>query len=369
MKVGFISEFDVENKKAWSGTINFLYKTLSKEYELYPIVIKPSFTQKVFKKITKIIGGGNEDYSFIDQWMNRNAINKKVKTAIDDGVECFFAPAASTVLGVSTISQEYKVVYLSDATYHIMLGYYYEGGSKKNVERHNCAEKNSLMRANTVILSSNWAKNDAINYYGISEDKIKVLCFGANLNDRYKPHALHDVVRILFVGVEWKRKGTDIAIDCVNVLNHSKYGRKFELTIIGLDKPENYNCSDSVKFVGRLNKDNEEQYERMIKYFQESDLFLLPTLAECAGIVFSEAAMYGLPTFTHNTGGVMSYVEDGVTGRGLQLGSTGEDFANAILDMLNKNQYDEWSKNARRKYEKELNWEKWLTSCKKIIEE
>ncbi len=49
-----------------------------------------------------------------------------------------------------------------------------------------------------------------------------------------------------------------------------------------------------------------------------------------------EAAMYGLPAFTHNTGGVMSYVEDGVTGRGLQLGSTGEDFANAILDMLNK---------------------------------
>lgn len=99
--------------------------------------------------------------------MNRNAINKKVKVAIDDGVECFFAPAASTVLGVSTISQEYKVVYLSDATYHMMLGYYYEGGSKQNVERHNCAEKNSLMRANTVILASNWAKNDAINYYRI----------------------------------------------------------------------------------------------------------------------------------------------------------------------------------------------------------
>lgn len=44
------------------------------------------------------------------------------------------------------------------------------------------------MRANTVILFSDWAKNDAINYYVISEDKIKVLCFGANLIDRYKPH-------------------------------------------------------------------------------------------------------------------------------------------------------------------------------------
>lgn len=45
------------------------------------------------------------------------------------------------MLGVSTISQEYKVLYLSDPTYHIMLGYYYEGRSKKNVGSHNYAEK------------------------------------------------------------------------------------------------------------------------------------------------------------------------------------------------------------------------------------
>lgn len=33
-----------------------------------------------------------------------------------------------------------------------------------------------------------------------------------------------------------------------------------QLTIIGLDKPENYNGPDSVNFVGRLNKDNVDQY-------------------------------------------------------------------------------------------------------------
>lgn len=40
MKIGFISEFEVNNKKAWSGTINFLYETLSKRirtYEQQPI--------------------------------------------------------------------------------------------------------------------------------------------------------------------------------------------------------------------------------------------------------------------------------------------------------------------------------------------
>ena len=48
MKAGFISEFEVNNKKAWSGTINFLYETLYKEYELYPIVVKQTFVQKMF---------------------------------------------------------------------------------------------------------------------------------------------------------------------------------------------------------------------------------------------------------------------------------------------------------------------------------
>lgn len=329
------------------------------------MVIKPTFIQKCFRKIMK----WGVDYTRIDILAYRKKINTMVRNAINDGVECFFAPAASSVLGVSNIPQKYKVVYLSDSTYHNMLGYYFDGGSKINIDRHNRNEKNSLLRANKIILASEWAKNDAISYYGIQENKIDVLCFGANLQDRYiASHTLHKVIRILFVGVEWERKGADLAIDCIDILNRSgKY--KFELTIIGLDKPKHYSDSDAVHFVGRLYKDDVEQYEKMIQYYQESDLFLLPTRAECAGIVFSEAAMYGLPSFTHNTGGVMSYVKDGITGRGLKLGSTAKDFADAILEMLNQNKYEEWSKNARKYYEEELNWGVWLARCKEIIEE
>lgn len=54
MEAGFISEFEVNNKKAWNGTINFLCETLSKEYELCPIVVKQTFVQKCFKKMTRL---------------------------------------------------------------------------------------------------------------------------------------------------------------------------------------------------------------------------------------------------------------------------------------------------------------------------
>ena len=135
----------------------------------------------------------------------------------------------------------------------------------------------------------------------------------------------------------------------------------------GIDKPINYKTTNAISFVGRLNKDDPDQLKQIILHYQESDIFLLPTKAECAGIVFSEAAMYGLPVFTHDTGGTMSYVENGKTGKGLKMGSTAEDFANAIMEMLNNGKYKEWSHNAREKYEKELNWNVWLKKCEKII--
>lgn len=95
----------------------------------------------------------------------------------------------------------------------------------------------------------------------------------------------------------------------------------------------------------------------------------MPTKAECAGIVFSEAAAYGMPSITHKTGGVESYVEDGVTGRCLPLGSTGKDFANAIMDIVENGRLEEYSNAARKKYEQELNWNSWLASFDRILED
>lgn len=68
-------------------------------------------------------------------------------------------------------------------------------------------------------------------------------------------------------------------------------------------------------------------------------------------------------------GGVESYVEDGVTGRCLPLGSTGEDFAAAIMDIIENGRLEAYSKAARAKYENELNWDNWLRSFDAIVTE
>lgn len=40
MKIGFISIWDLNDRKGWSGTINNLSDILSKEYGIVPIVVE-----------------------------------------------------------------------------------------------------------------------------------------------------------------------------------------------------------------------------------------------------------------------------------------------------------------------------------------
>ena len=39
-KIGYITNQDLNNASAWSGIIYYIYKEISKKYEVVPIVVK-----------------------------------------------------------------------------------------------------------------------------------------------------------------------------------------------------------------------------------------------------------------------------------------------------------------------------------------
>jgi glycosyltransferase involved in cell wall biosynthesis len=370
-KIGFIFDKDLDDFTHSSGTVAFLKEILSETYEIYPIIVKDSYLKrKIIRAIKKLSHNDNKNVRLPFTPLESLKLNKLVNDATKNGVRVFFAPVASELAARTMKPNNTVLVYLSDATYHAMVDYYFFE-SKFCQWIGNKNERKSLQKADAIIYSSEWAKKDAVEYYGIPSNKIHVLPFGANLKDDYeikseKSFGKGTVVNMLLCGVAWERKGVDIAIKCIETLNLHDKGRKYNLTIIGLDKPDGRNF-DNVTFVGRMNKNNEDEYSRMIEIYKNSDVFILPTKAECAGIVFAEAAMYGLPVFTHITGGVETYVKDRVTGRCLPLGSTGEDFAKAIMEMFDSNKYYEYSQNARKYYEETLNWSKWLMEFQSIL--
>lgn len=303
MKIGYVLNSDIDDKKSWSGTFYNLAAIIRKHHEIVPILVPPTNIEKVIKAFDFICSFGKSKNGWLLQKYNSYRLHKELKHSVCD---VYFAPAQSELISFG-IPNDKKLIYLSDAVFRLMVGYYWSELDSRTEEYLDYCEKSALQRADAVIFASKWAKDGAVNFYQTNPQKIHILPFGANIVDRYQGYQKRDLenntIRLLLVGVEWERKGIDIAIDCVRTLNNMQEKYSFDLTIIGVDKSTNQEYESYIHILGRLNKDVPEEYERMVSYYQNSDLFLLPTKAECAGIVFAEAAEYGLPSVTHKTGG------------------------------------------------------------------
>ena len=138
---------------------------------------------------------------------------------------------------------------------------------------------------------------------------------------------------------------------------------------MGCEPPEKVKENPDVICHGFKNKNIKKEYDELVRLIQESHLLLLPTIAECAGIVFAEASAYGLPIFTHDTGGIPNYVRNGVNGYRLPLGCTGEDFGKKIKETIENGEISKLSEGGRNLYRDRLNWERWGLEVEKIIDE
>lgn len=367
MRIGYVSSGSIYDRNRWSGTISFLAESLSKHNEVVPIEIDEKIGTTIDKVLSKLTLG-HIRHSYLSMSINRFLLTKKLDS-IGRDFDILFAPAASELVACGALPTNIPLIYLSDATFHAVNGYYGPAETGYNYRFRDRIEAAALRRADAVIEASRWSGDDAITHYGIDSAKVHVMPFCANLPDKFEqesaqshPKTLqaYDEVKLLLVGVDWKRKGIETAINTTRILNERQSGHHYSLTIAGFARPQGWN-DHNIHFAGRLDKSKPQELEELVRLYQESDIFVLPTRAECAGIVFSEAAMFGLPTVTYATGGTTSYVDDGVTGFCLEPGSSPEAFADALQKIVESGELTEYSNNARRKYERELNWPHWLS--------
>ena len=111
----------------------------------------------------------------------------------------------------------------------------------------------------------------------------------------------------MFSGIDWERKGGDLAVETVRLLREK--GLDVRLTIAGPDKlQQKYQEAEFIDYVGFLDKNKAEEYKLLVELYRKSHLLLLPTKAECSAIVYSEAAAFGMPCYTFSTGGTANYV-------------------------------------------------------------
>jgi glycosyltransferase involved in cell wall biosynthesis len=172
------------------------------------------------------------------------------------------------------------------------------------------------------------------------------------------------VLSLLFLGVDWKRKGGIIAY---NTLVHlHSMGIKARLVISGCTPPDGISHPD-MEVIPFLDKNKKEHHDKFVDLLTTSHFLILPTRADCSSTVTCEANAYGMPSIATITGGVPEIVQDGINGYCLPLEAGGPEFANLISGIYSdKNKYHELIRTSRERYEEHLNWDKWSEQFLKI---
>jgi len=280
----------------------------------------------------------------------------------DRAYDFIIAPMGSLVIPFLRTST--PLLYISDATFRLLDGYYPEISSLPRDEkrRRDHLERASIERADLLSYASEWAAASARNDYEASPDRVFVQEFGANLDDEPaaadRPEARSpNRVTLLFVGMNWERKCGATAVAAAEHLE--SLGLSSRLYVCGAS-PELGETRAQVEVVGYIDTNRGRERELLAELYRRSDFLILPSRAECYGHVACEANAYGVPVVARNTGGVSSVIVDGENGALIDEDAPPESYAAAIAEILSSPQrYGAMRIMSRRHYERRLNWTAW----------
>ncbi len=185
-------------------------------------------------------------------------------------------------------------------------------------------EKKIYQNASLVFVRSSNILDSLVEQYGIHSEKIKCVFSGSNVvvNEISTTDKDYSNQNILFVGLEWERKGGPELIEAFKIV--LKKFPKATLTIVGANPQIQV---PNTKIIGKVSPGS------LINYYKEASIFCLPTRLEPFGIAFLEAMQARLPIIGTNIGAVPDFVEDGFNGLLVEPGDI-NGISNALIKLL-----------------------------------
>lgn len=224
------------------------------------------------------------------------------------------------------------------------------------------------------IANSRLVKNQLIEYFHISDERIKVIYNGVD-TDVFNPEVKiyresmrkkylvdNDALVLLFVSHNWERKGLSTIIEAL-----PKTGiEKIRLVVVGRGKKSRY-ISHA--------KDNKISPNTMIftgptedveKYYGMADIFVLPSRYEPFSNVCLEAMACGLPVITTRTNGASELITIGENGFVLDDWRASDSLAHVINILKEGKVREDIGKNAAKTAE-EYTWERHVKETGKVF--
>jgi glycosyltransferase involved in cell wall biosynthesis len=168
--------------------------------------------------------------------------------------------------------------------------------------------RKTFERAAHLTTWNEWAKASLVGDYGVRAEKVTVVSPGVDLGSwRFErfPKRNGSPMKLLFVGGDFKRKGGDLLLQ---VFKKAFQGR-CELDIVTRSEVETH----GLKGV-RLHHGIQSNSPELMRLFEGSDAFVLPTLGECHPVAAIEALAAGMPVIITRVGSTQEIVPNGEVG-------------------------------------------------------
>jgi glycosyltransferase involved in cell wall biosynthesis len=361
MNITYIAEFDTTDITKRSGLGVNIAKALKDNGNDLQYMDKLSATPPVSAYLKKVFYWTmKKRYDFMRERWYAEQLSHIVQTQHEQSTDLFFSLSSQPIAFLE--SKKPKVFY-TDATFAQMIGFYFNNLSKDSIIHGNEVERIALHNSDLAIYASQWAADSAINDYGVDAAKVKVVPRGANIEcDRTSEdiktiveNRTQDVIKLLFVGIDWYRKGGETAYQIVKSLNDNNI--RAELHVVGLSSIPLNPLPKYIINHGFLNKSNSDHSLVLDQLYLDSHFFLLPTLADTFGIVFGEANSFGLPAISFNVGGIASVILNDVNGYCFNPDVDVKHIAEYIKEVFfDKIRYMELCKSSFNEYSERLNW-------------
>ncbi|HEX4475153.1 MAG TPA: glycosyltransferase family 4 protein [Polyangiaceae bacterium] len=158
-------------------------------------------------------------------------------------------------------------------------------------------------RASGFVAWSQWTKQSFVEDYGCREEDVVVIPPGIDLDQFTPGNRNHELPRILFVGGDFARKGGDLLL---KVFRQRLRGKAELELVTRTDLPEEPGV--------RVYRNVQANSDELRALYGSSDVFALPTRADCYSLVCMEALASGLPIVATRIGGIPDMVREGQTG-------------------------------------------------------
>ena len=363
LRVGLLTAQNARDPTTFSGTPYYMARALERHCEvvhLGPVRAVRHVVGRARSGLSRVVRGRRRAYEH-SLALSRE-YGSRFARRIPPDLDAIVAPFAAAE--IAFLETDLPIVYTSDATFERMVGYHpgFLGLHPEYEAEGNEVERRALGRSAIAIYPSEWAAESARGFYGMPPAKVHVIPYGANLDevpdrDAVEPAKAGSTCRILFLGVDWERKGGGVVYEAVRLLRARGVDARF--TACGSVPPVPLD-PDHARVIPRLDKRIPTQERELSRLLLDANFLVLPTLNDCYGIVFCEASAHGTPSIAPRTGGVPGAVHDGENGILLPVAAGAVEYADVIHNLvLDRTRYLALVRSSRAAYEDRLNWNAW----------